>query len=243
MKKEYLEEDLYKPVHDFFVDNGYEVRGEVKHCDVCACKGDKVIIVELKRHLSVDLLAQAVKRQKISDLVYVAVPKPKRLIGSSKWKDICHLLRRLELGLILVSFRGQKAFIEIAVEPQPFDRHRSNLANRKKRVGLVEEIKGRSIDLNTGGSRGKKLVTAYRELSIHIACCIDLFGPMEPKKIRELGTDPKKTTSILYNNYYGWFTRSESGIYGLSDTGKQSLKIYPELAGFYKNEILSHMKE
>jgi hypothetical protein len=242
MKKEYLEEDLYKPVYDFFVANGYEVRGEVNHCDVCAYKGEKVIIVELKKHLSVDLLAQAVKRQKISDLVYVAVPKPKRLTGTSKWNDICHLLRRLELGLILVAFRGEKAFIEIAVEPQPFDRQRSKSANRKKRVGLVEEIKGRSIDLNTGGSKGKKLVTAYRELSIHIACCIDLFGPMQPKKMRELGTDPKKTTSILYKNFYGWFTRSESGIYGLSDAGRQSLKMYPELAGFYKNKILSSLK-
>ncbi|WP_242851373.1 hypothetical protein [Clostridium sp. DMHC 10] len=121
-KEKILEEDLYKPIHDFFEKQGYTVRAEVKDCDVTAIKDDFLIIVELKKNLTVELLSQAVKRQKISELVYVAVPKPKRMKVDSKWKDICHLIRRLELGLIFVNFKSSKTFVEVVIEPKAFDR-------------------------------------------------------------------------------------------------------------------------
>lgn len=236
-KGKLLEVDLWKPVSDFFVKQGFTVRSEVKDCDITAVKDEKLIIVELKRNLTVELLAQGVKRQKAADLVYIAVPKPKRLLGSSKWKDIYHLLRRLELGLILVSFKGKTSFIEVAIAPMAFDREKSRNINKKKRENIIKEINGRYEDLNVGGSRGRKLVTAYRESSIFIACCLNKFGPLSPKKLRELGTDEKKTTSILYENHYGWFDRVDKGIYTINNTGREALETYRELAEYYYGKI------
>ncbi|MCM3082236.1 hypothetical protein M3558_25230, partial [Brevibacillus invocatus] len=50
------EVDLYEPISQYFRRQGYEVKGEVLHCDLAAVKADELIIVELKRHLSVELL-------------------------------------------------------------------------------------------------------------------------------------------------------------------------------------------
>ncbi len=240
MGKDFLEEDLYKPIHDFLVQEGYEVRSEVNFCDICATKENQLTIIELKRNLSVELLAQAAKRQKIGDFVYIAVPKPKRLIGTAKWKDICHLLKRLELGLILVSLGG-KNLIEIPISPKPFDFQASRQKSKNKKMKLVEELKGRTMELNVGGSRGRKLVTAYRENSLHIACCLNMFGPMSAKKITQYGTDSSKTWSILNKNYYGWFYKQEKSVYGLSDAGKRALDEFPELAQYYKSKITSSL--
>ncbi|HEY9059815.1 MAG TPA: DUF2161 family putative PD-(D/E)XK-type phosphodiesterase [Pseudobacteroides sp.] len=237
MGKDFLEIDLYKPIHDLFVKEGYEVRSEAHYCDICATKDEQLTIIELKRNLSVELLAQAVKRQKLGDFVYIAVPKPKKLIGTSKWKDICNLIKRLELGLILVSLEG-KNLVEIPISPKPFDFQASRQKSKDKRLKLVEELKGRTMELNVGGSRGKKLVTAYKENSLHIACCLNMFGPMTAKKITQYGTDPNKTWSILNRNFYGWFYKHEKSVYGLSDAGKRALDEYPELAEHYKNKIL-----
>lgn len=232
-----LEADLCKPISDFFIEQGYNVRSEVKDCDITAIRGNELIIVELKRNLSVNLLAQAVKRQKTADLVYIAVPKPKKMFANSKWQDICHLLRRLELGLILVSLKGKNGFVEIPIHPVPFDRDKSRKMNNKKRENIIKEAKGRFMDFNVGGSSGKKLVTAYRESAIFIACCLKEFGPLSPKQLRSLGTDSKKTTSILSENHYGWFEKVERGVYSINETGCEGLKEYRELTDHYYNKI------
>jgi hypothetical protein len=93
------------------------------------------------------------------------------------------------------------------------------------------------MDANIGGSTGKKLVTAYRESSIFIACCLERFGPLSPKKLRELGTEEKKTTSILSENHYGWFERVDRGIYSVTEEGKKALKQYEQLAEYYYNKL------
>ena len=241
-RKKILEEDLGRPVSDFLVNLGYTVRSEVKHCDITAFKNEELIVVELKRNLSVDLLCQAVKRQKAADLVYIAVPKPKKLMGNSKWKDICHLIRRLELGLILVSFKGKQGFVEIPIHPIPFDREKSKAMNKKKRESIIKEMNGRYGDLNTGGSKGKKLVTAYRESAIYIGCCLNKFGPLSPKKLRELGTENKKTTSILSENHYGWFVKVDRGIYDISKAGREALMQYNDVAQHYYEKLKVYEK-
>lgn len=238
-KEKILEEDLSSPICEFLLKQGYTVRSEVNYCDITALKENELVVVELKRNLSVELLAQAVKRQKAADLVYIAVPKPKRMLGNSKWKDICHLIRRLELGLILVSFKGRQAFIEIPIEPIYFDRGKSKTINKKKKENIIKEINGRYVDLNVGGSTGKKLVTAYRESALFIACCLNMLGPLSPKALRELGTDNKKTTSILSENHYGWFEKVHRGMYNLNDEGKKALKQYKDLVDYYNNKIMS----
>lgn len=240
MKKEsikILEENLCKPVSNYFGNLGYTVRSEVNYCDICALKDDTLIIIELKKNLSVDLLVQAVDRQRLTDLVYIAIPKPKKLVGNAKWKSLCLLIKRLELGLILVSFINNEAYIEIPIDPLPSDRTKIMQKEKKSRANIIKEIHGRNMDLNVGGSKAKKLVTAYRECSLYIACCLKEYGTLSPRKLKSLGSDSKKTQSILSKNYYGWFSKVSKGEYSLSLDGRQALITYKDLVEFYYEKI------
>ncbi len=232
-----LEEDLSKPVTDFLIKQGYDVRCEVNSCDIAAVKGEEILIVELKKSLSIELLLQAVKRQKISDLVYVAIPKPKKLTGRGKWQDICHLIKRLELGLILVSLSGKKQSVEVAVEPTKFDRVKSIRASSKKRESLLKEIKGRSSNLNKGGICGQKIITSYRESAVYIACLLEKFGNMSSKQLKLKGSNPEKTYSILYSNHYEWFDKVEKGIYSLNKKGREEKEKFKELVEECREKI------
>lgn len=207
------EVELYAPVRDWLVQQGYEVRGEVGHCDVAAVKGDDLIVIELKCRFGIELLVQAVERQRVADSVYIAVPAPPCGARSKKWRGFQQLVRRLELGLLLCRFTRNKAKVEIVLHPTPATRRRQ----KKARVAVLQEIAGRSGDHNAGGSTRRKLVTAYRENAIRIAALLEQHGEMSPRKLRELGTGPK-TLGILSDNVYGWFTRIAHGVYAV--TGK-----------------------
>jgi hypothetical protein len=227
------ETDLYRPLHDYLVEQGYTVRGEVKNCDIAAVKDGDIIVIELKRALNIPLLVQAVQRQKITDSVYVAVPRPsnkRKWMGGSK--GVQDVLRRLEVGLIFVSPNGRKPKIDIVFHPLPFERRRRKSAHR----AVLQEIERRSADFNEGGSCRRKLVTAYRENAIQIACCLDVLGRSTPKKLRSLGTG-LKTLSILYRNVYSWFERVDKGTYALSAKGRTDLAQYPELVEHYSGAV------
>ncbi|WP_328019152.1 DUF2161 domain-containing phosphodiesterase [Heyndrickxia sporothermodurans] len=234
-KEKIYEVDLYKPIHKHFTNQGYEVKSEVNDCDITAVKGDELIIIELKVRLNVDLLIQATKRQKLTDQVYIAIPKPSYSFYSKKWKDICHLIKRLELGLIIVSFLQSTTKMDIVISPAPFDRKKSMQQNKKKRKKLLSEIEGRHGDHNIGGSSQTKIMTAYKETSIQIAYLLEQFGPLSPKALRQMGTG-EKTQSILFNNYYGWFVRIQKGIYGISEKGKSEIQEYPQIIEFFRKE-------
>jgi len=75
-KKPIRETDLYAPVKAFLVGQGYEVKGEVGAADIVAVRGDEPpVIVELKTAFSLALFHQAIERLKLSDAVYIAVPR------------------------------------------------------------------------------------------------------------------------------------------------------------------------
>lgn len=224
------ETDLYAPLRDYLTAQGYTVRAEVKGCDITATKGDALIIIELKRSMTLTLLAQAAQRQRVADSVYVAVPRPPGGAAGRAWKGIRHLLRRLELGLILVSVGSKAPSVEIVFHPVPFARRKQKSVRR----ALLEEMAGRSGDFNEGGSTRRKLVTAYRESAIQIACCLERLGSASPRDLRARGCSAK-TTSILYDNVYGWFERQGRGVYGLSAKGRKELKGYPELVRAYQH--------
>lgn len=237
-KKTFLETDLYKPVHDYLIRQGYKVRSEVHNCDIAAVKDNELIIIEMKRNLGIALLAQAVERQRITDSVYVAIPRPP---NKRKWmsqsKNAQLVLRRLELGLILVSTERRRPPVEIIMHPASYQRQR----RKSRQRAILEEIEKRTVDMNQGGSSRRKLVTAYRENAIHIACCLDLLGPSTPKVLRSLGTG-KKTLSVLSKNVYSWFQRVSRGVYGLTPGGKNELCHYTELVEHYNDVIKQHMK-
>jgi hypothetical protein len=228
-KKQLSETDLYQPIHEYLTDQGYTVRSEVENCDIAASKNGDLIVVELKRSFNTALLVQAARRQRAADSVYVALPRPK---VSRRWNDIKHLLRRLELGLIFVSFRRKRATVEVIFHPLPFERRR----RRSAKQAILQEMAGRSGDFNQGGSTRRKLVTAYREKAIHIACCLDACGPLSPRELRALGTAPN-TQSILYSNFYGWFERIAPGQYSLCQRGRAEIDGHPELAEHYREQV------
>lgn len=231
-KKKLLEVDLYEPIQKHFIKEGFEVYGEVKDCDLTALKETELIIVELKLTLSVDLLIQATKRQRLTEDVYIAIPRPKYKLNSKRWRDICNLIRRLELGLILVSFTRKKPQIEIIIHPSSFDRRKSLRLNKNRRNAILKEINGRSADFNVGGSSRAKIMTAYKENCIQIACYLEKIGSASPKYLTGIGTG-EKTLSILNKNYYGWFKRIKRGVYEISDKGKNEIQNYPELVEYY----------
>ena len=208
------------------------MRSEVRHCDITARKGDDLVVIEMKCALNTALLIQAVQRQKITDSVYIALPYPRESLYSRRWRHIQHLLKRLELGLILVSVQEAPPQIQILFHPLPMARKKS----RRKKRAILSEMEGRLDDFNQGGSVRHKLITAYRENAVFIACCLEKFGPMRPAQLRSLGTGPK-TQSILYNNHYGWFERIGEGLYSLKPAAFQEIAAYPELVEHYRKKI------
>ncbi|HOM41916.1 MAG TPA: DUF2161 family putative PD-(D/E)XK-type phosphodiesterase [Bacillota bacterium] len=232
-KKEFFEKDLYKPVYDYLSGLGYTVRSEVNHCDIAAIKGDELLVVEMKKTLNLDVILQAVQRQKLADMVYIAVPKPGRGLFSKRWQSLCYMLKRLQLGLIVVSLKEDCSFAEVVFEPAAFDMIKSKNQSKKKRQGLIKEFAARYGDFNTGGSSRQKLVTAYREMAIHIACCLMKYGQLKPRELRQLGTDEKKTTIILEKNHYGWFENISKGLYAINEKGKKEAAGYSELYQYY----------
>lgn len=227
-----LETDLYGPVRDYLVAQGYTVHSEVKHCDITALKGEELVVVELKTSFNLKLLAQTAKRQRAADSVYVAIPKPKGGRRTAAWRDMCLLLRRLEAGLIIVSFDNPEHDLEIVFHPNTFDRLKSMQRSKKVRRNIIKEAEARYGDFNKGGSTRKKLVTVYRETSIHIACCFTKFGKLSPAQLKRIGTGPK-TSSILSKNFYGWFEKVGRGLYDLHDDARGFLDAYPELVSHY----------
>jgi hypothetical protein len=197
-----------------------------------ALKDDELVIVELKLSLTVDLLMQATKRQKLTDQVYIAIPKPKYKMNSKKWHDLCHLLKRLELGLIIVSFLKSGAKMEVCFSPQPFNNQKNKNYNVRKRKKVIEEMQGRNGSYNVGGSSKTKIMTAYKENCIQIASLLNRNGPMTPKALRQQGTG-EKTLSILSKNYYQWFEKVARGVYSINDLGRKELKDYPEIVNHF----------
>ncbi|MFP7298370.1 DUF2161 domain-containing phosphodiesterase [Neobacillus niacini] len=235
-KKKLQEVDLYRPIQRYFSREGYEVYGEVRDCDMVAVKEDELVIVELKLTLSVDLLIQAAKRQKLTDQVYIAIPRPKGRLNSKQWKDKCHLVKRLELGLIVVSLPGNTSKAEILIHPTPFVGKKAAGRNKMKREAILKEISGRSADFNVGGSTRTKIMTAYKENCIQIACFLDKMGPLSPKALKDLGAGDK-VPSILTKNYYGWFERIKRGTYIITDKGKLEMQEHQELVKYYFDKI------
>lgn len=208
---------LYPPVKEFFSRRGYTVRGEVNGCDLVACRGRELVIVELKNRVNLGLILQGVDRKHISDIVYLAVPAP-RHPKRSRWNEVVRLCRLLGLGLLAVTVRTHSSRVDVACEPQPF--HPRSDPRRRRR--LLQEFSQRSGDYNMGGSTRRPLVTAYREEALRVAWYLAGRAGAPLKAIREEAGAPK-AAAILQKNYYGWFRRLSRGMYALTPEGEQAL--------------------
>lgn len=236
MHRKLQEVDLYAPIEKYFAEQGFDVHGEVNDCDVVAIKKEQVVIIELKKSLQLEVIMQAVKRQRLTNEVYIAVIAPKISLKSRKKNDLRHLLRRLEVGLLTVDFTEEEPVVTQILSPKPFNKQRSIQQSKRSKDKLLAEIAGRHTNLNVGGSHQTEIMTAYREMCVFIACCLNKFGPMSAKQLKEIGTN-EKTYSILYKNYYGWFTRVHQGIYNLTEQGKNEFKVYEHVVTYYQTQI------
>ena len=219
---------LYAPVKDFLERRGYQVKGEVRGCDLVARRGDEPpVIVELKLRFNLALVLQGVDRLALTDRVYLAVPwpQPRHRRSRSLAPDspgIRKLCRRLGLGLLLVGRRS----VEILEEPVPY---RPRLA-KSRALRLKDEFDRRIGDANVGGAVGVPVVTAYRQDALRCARALALGGPMRIAALRAAAGVPG-AARILQGNVYGWFARLERGTYTLSDDGGAALtRFAPALA-------------
>lgn len=233
------ETELYGPVKAYWEKLGYDVRGEVRHCDLVAVlEGEPPVVVELKRSLTVPLLIQGLRRQDVTHRVYIAIELPAkgRVPHRMTWADIRKLCGRLGLGLITVQFyKTKKPAVEVVCEPPGFgDAAPARKTSVRKRAAerVLGEFRERSADYNVGGSRGLKLVTAYREKALHCALLLREQGPLPPRRLREL-TGNAKTAALLQRNVYGWFTRVRRGLYGLTRSGEEALDTFAHVAAHF----------
>ena len=226
-----LEQDLYGPVRDYLTGLGYEVKGEVKDCDVTAMRDGELIVVELKRGFTLELIYQALDRQRVADGVYVAVPLPKRGYMSPHMREMQSLCRRLELGLIFVGFT-QKGLpqVDVAVHPKEASVPRRD---KKRRLAVIREHEGRTGSVNQGGVTRKKIVTAYKEQALRTARILRDGGPARVEEVKRLG-GPDNAGVILGRNVLGWFDREHSPdgrtyLYRVNGKGLEALALYEDI--------------
>ena len=217
---------LYGPVKRFLERLGYEVKGEVRGCDLVARRGDEPpVIVELKLRFTLMLVLQGVDRLAMSERVYVAVPRPpSRSTRSARGTlpdapGVRRLCRRLGLGLILVG-RDTVAVVEEPVPYRPRPAH-------QRAARLIAEFERREGDLNVGGMRRTPIVTAYRQDALRCARALAANGPMALARLRA-ATGVADAARILQRDVYGWFARLGRGTYTVSDRGREALGQFAE---------------
>lgn len=220
--------EMYPAIKAYFEELGFKVRSEVRDIDVVAQKEDLLIGIEMKVNLSISLLTQAALRQKTCDLVYLAVPKPKRIVKNKTFKNLLYLLRRLELGLLYVDL-AKSEVVEV-IEPTFYDLNAGKRQKLKEKTRILKEIKGRSLDGNQGGSTRKKLLTAYREDSLRTVALMGILKTMAPKDLAKFNLNK----TLLRNNYYNWFLRVDRGKYALKEDIKIEKEFLPYLDLFKK---------
>lgn len=229
-----MEKDLFLPIKVYFEEHGYVCDGEVEDIDLYMEKEGESVAVELKQTLDFKAVQQAALRQKVTDYVYVGIFKPKDLYTGA-FRDKIYLLKRLGIGLIVVSKKTKS--VEVISAPVVSELSAFQKRNTGKRKKISEEFKKRKTKSNTGGVRGTKLITSYREDALLVLdALMELGGEGSTKQIREI-SGVRNTTDILYRNYYGWFQNVQKGIYRVHEEGYRALEEYEEtLCQLHKNK-------
>ena len=229
---DFKETDLYEPIRAFLEEEGYQVQAEVKDCDIAAVKDGQLLIVELKKAFNLKLVYQGLERQSLTEQVFVAIPRPKKGAREKAWKDMLKLLKRLELGLLTVALDSPLKTVDVVLEPSDSPIRK----NKKKKEQVRGELEHRQVNANVGGMTRRKIMTAFREKSIRLACLLEKEGQVSTASLREKGMEDHVV--ILSRNYDQWFQRVEKGVYALSEKGKQELENadYAKAVAFYREE-------
>ena len=210
-----METDLYPPIKRHLERLGLEVKGEVCGCDLVALSNGSpeiVVIGEMKKSFTLELVLQAVDRTSACDEIWLAVGASKRGRGRENDGRVKKLCRFLGFGLLAVTPGGR---VTVMAEPAPWKPRR----DAKRRSRIVEEHRRRKGDPIVGGSTRSPQMTAYRQQALAVA---NALAGM-PSSPRDLRTFAPNAAKILQGNVYGWFERVERGIYGLSPSGRIAL--------------------
>jgi hypothetical protein len=205
------ETDLSAPVKALLEGQGYDVKGEVRGCDVVGVRGDEPpVIVELKKTFGLGLVLQGIDRLGLSDTVYLAVGAwPKRM------REVKKLCRRLGLGFMVVT----RDRVDILLDPVPYQPRK----NARKARRLLGEHARRVGDPTQGGSTRVPIMTAYRQQALRCAGLLSSNGPMKLSVLR-VEADAPNAAAILQQDVYGWFERVERGVYTVSPQGRVGLE-------------------
>lgn len=217
--------DMYASVKVHLTSRGWDVKAEVAGCDAMAMKDGRLLAAEMKLTLNLDVILQAVERQRIADLVYVAVPRKPAAMKTKRWRDTLELLKRLNIGLLAVTAKDAEELVEPVIPNGSPARGRAV----RIRSRVVAEHKARTGDRNTGGVRGLKLVTAYREAALRLCALLAEKGPQSAAQMKPEGEKSTRTYLLLKNNHYGWFKPAGERRFDLTDTGRAALGTYAEL--------------
>ncbi|WP_298680168.1 DUF2161 domain-containing phosphodiesterase [uncultured Lentibacter sp.] len=208
---------LYPPVKAYLQALGYEVKGEVGAADVVACRGQEPpLIVELKLGFSLQLFHQAVARQRVTDSVYVAVPRWTGRAGWKAFKANVGLCKRLALGVLSVDVHSGS--VQAHSDPAVFQPRKM----AAKKAALMREFAARDGDPNLGGMSRETIVTAYRQAAEKCAQHLAAHGPCRGRDVKE-ATGVARATEMMRANHYGWFEREGGGVYALSAAGRAAL--------------------
>ncbi len=211
------ESELYAPVKAYLERQGYTVKGEVGAADLVARRGDDpLLIVELKRQITLALYHQAVDRLAITDHVYIGVPKPAGRNARRALKVNTAMCRRLGIGLITLRADG---LVEVQCDPGPYAPRK----NKVKSARLLREFDRLRGDPNDGGATRHGIVTGYRQDALACAAYLAETGPEKGALVAK-ATGVGKATTIMRDNHYGWFEKVETGVYGLTAEGRVGLQ-------------------
>lgn len=227
------ESDIYLPLKTFLEDKGYEIKSEVRDCDVVGINSDgSVIAVEMKLIFGLPVIYQALSRLSAVDYVYIAVPVPDGKVARKTWdhqhQDRVRLCRMLGVGLISV----RDGRVNLDADPVPYV-PKKNIKARKKMVG---EFSRRTGDYNVGGVTRRSLVTAYREESLRCALYLHESGSSKVKDMRA-ATGLDNVGNVMLRNVYGWFEQVDRGIYRITDKGREALETYADVVEAQKQFI------
>lgn len=207
------ETDLYEPVKAWLEGQGFEVKAEIGAADVVACRADEdPVIVELKVGFSLTLLQQAVARQRVSDWVYVAVPRWKGKSGWRTFKGNVGLCKRLGIGVMSVHLGDST--VQVHADPAEFKPRKS----KPRKSALLKEFERRVGDPNKGGTRGS-IVTGYQQEAERCLAFVIKHGASRGADVAK-GASAPSATAIMRDNHYGWFKKVERGVYAASPEGR-----------------------
>lgn len=218
------ESALYAPVKALLEERGYTVKGEVGPADLVAVRGadEPPVIVELKLRLTLSLIHQAVDRLTLTDHVYIAVPRPTGRTARQAMRDTLRLCRRLGIGFITLRADGR---LEVHCDPGPY----APRQNKAKAGRLLQQFHRLRGDPNEGGATRHGLVTAYRQDAVLCAQHLAQHGDSRGQDVAK-ATGIAHATRLMRDNHYGWFQKVATGVYGLSEAGRQGLADWADCA-------------